>query len=265
MNFIAFAADHGLIIERLVVGKWVRCPTVDHPRKMNGSYIYNGEDGAVKNWALHEKAVYWRDKEGSYDREVVLRQIKKNDAEKKLRQEKAAKKAGWIMHMAKCDYHPYLAAKGFPAEKGWVWEGKLVVPMRKDGHLVGCQLIDQDGGKKFLYGQITKGATAQINAKGRNIYAEGYATAMSVRAALRCLKMRYNIIVCLSAGNLEYMAKQDGTAFVVADHDLSGTGQRVAKKTGAPFWMPPLVGMDANDYMKQVGVEVLAKEISLAL
>ena len=263
MNFIAFAADHGLIIDRLVVGKWVRCSTIDHPRKMNGSYIYNGEDGAIKNWATHEKAIYWRDKEQTFDREVIMRDIKKNEAERKLRQEKAAKKAGWIMHHARCDHHPYLAAKGFSTEKGWVWEGKLVVPMRVEGHLVGCQLIDKDGVKKFLYGQQTKGATARIDAKGVNILCEGYATGMSIRAALRLAKVRYNVIVCFSANNMIEVAKQYPDCLVVADHDASGTGQKTAKKIGKPFWISPMVNEDANDYMNRVGVERLAEELQL--
>ena len=265
MNFIAFAADHGLIIDRLIVGKWVRCSTIDHPRKMNGSYIYNGDDGAIKNWATHEKAIYWRDKEQNVDREVIMRSIKKSDDERKLRQARAAKKAGWIMHHAKCDHHPYLAAKGFPTEKGWVWEGKLVVPMRVDGHLVGCQLIDQDGGKKFLYGQQTKGATARIDAKGVNILCEGYATGLSIRAALKHAGVRYSIIVCFSAGNMIEVAKQYPDCFVVADHDESGTGQRTAKKIGRPFWKSPVEGYDANDHMRKFGVENLSKEITSLL
>jgi len=216
----------------------------------------------VQNYASMEKPATWKDRNAKpISRDEVMRNIQRLDKERKDRQTKAAKKAGWIMHNAKCDTHPYLASKGFPNDKGWVWEGKLVIPMRINGELVGCQLIDQDGGKKFLYGQQTKGATAGFDTKGRVILCEGYATALSVRAALKHAKMRYNIVVCFSAGNMAEIASRYPDCFVIADNDESGTGQRVAKKTGKPYWISPLVGEDANDYMKRVGVD----EFSLIL
>ena len=261
MNFISFAAEHGLIINHLVSGKWVRCPTVDHPSKKNGAYIYTGDSGAIQNWATHEKPVCWRDKHAVVDREAIKRDIKKAETEKKLRQEKAAKKAGWIMHNAKCDHHPYLSSKGLPKEKGWVWEGKLVVPMRIDGHLVGCQLIDAEGGKKFLYGQQTKNALAEISSKGRTILCEGYATALSVKNALKHAGIRYRIIICFSAGNMVEIAKQHPDALVIADNDASHTGERAAKKTGRPYWISFVEGYDANDHMVAFGIEQLSKEL----
>lgn len=262
MSFSTFAASFGLIIDSPIMGKWVRCTTVDHPRKKNGSYKFQGDVGWVQNYASMEKPAMWRDKEAKpVDMESLRRSIKKSEDERKARQQKAAKRAGWIMHNAKCATHPYLAAKGFPKEKGWVWDGKLVIPMRIDGELVGCQLIDQNGEKKFLYGQQTKGAAAGFDTKGRVILCEGYATALSVRAALKHAKIRYNIMVCFSAGNMSEIAFRYPECFVIADNDASGTGQRVAKKTGKPYWISPLLGEDANDYMNRVGVD----EFSLVL
>ena len=55
MDFYRFAETHGLIIRDLVMDRWVRVPTIDHPGKRNGAYIFNGNSGAVQNWALHEK------------------------------------------------------------------------------------------------------------------------------------------------------------------------------------------------------------------
>lgn len=209
-----------------------------------------------------EKPATWRDKNPKpIDRVTMLRDMERRDKERKERQIKAAKKAAWIMHNAKCDHHPYLTAKGFPKEKGWVWEGKLIIPMRINGDLVGCQMIDAEGNKKFLYGQQTKKARAEINAKGRTILVEGYGTGLSVRAALKHAGVRYNIVVCFSAGNLEEIAKEFPDCFIVADHDKSGTGQRVAKKTGQPYWISPLIGEDFNDYHQRVGTE----EASLVL
>lgn len=256
MSFLSFAASYGLLIEHAVQGKWVKVPTADHPRKKNGSYKLDGSVGWVQNYASMERPAMWKDKDYTPPDPAVLRKtLAKAEEERRVKQIAAAKKAGWIMHNAKCGHHPYLAAKGFPNEKGWIWEGKLVIPMRINGDLVGCQLIDQDGTKKFLYGQQSKGAVASFDTKGRVILCEGYATALSVRRALKTAKARYNIQVCFSAGNMEELAKQHQDCIVIADNDKSGTGQRVAKKVKRPYWISPIMGEDANDYEVRVGAE----------
>ena len=160
------------------------------------------------------------------------------------------------MHNAKKSTHPYLASKGFPDEKGWVWEGLLVIPMRIGGELVGCQLIEGGTGiKRFLSGQQTKGASASFDTKGKVILCEGYATALSIRRALKAVKARYNIQVCFSAGNIGEIALCSDRFIVVADNDKSGTGERVAKKTKSPYWISPVTGEDFNDFELRVGSE----------
>lgn len=245
MDFYRFAETHGLIIRDLVMDRWVRVPTIDHPGKRNGAYIFNGNSGAVQNWALHEKPITWKDKNAKHDPQLQIR-VKKSVEDQTVRQNKAANKAAWILNNAVKSTHPYLARKGFPEEKGYVWEGKLVIPMRIDGRLVGCQLIDEDGKKKFLYGQKTKGASACFDNKGVHILCEGYATALSIRRTLKKSMTRYCIHVCFSAGNLIEVAKSIPDCIVVADNDPVGV--RAAKKTGRPFWLSPNVGEDFNDY-----------------
>jgi len=245
MNFERFAETHGLIIKDLIMDRWVRVPTTDHPTKRNGAYIFQGSRGAVQNWALHEKPIVWKDKHAKHDPQLHIR-VKKAVEDQSVRQDKAAKKAAWIVNNAIKSTHPYLAAKGFPEEKGYVWEGKLVIPMRIDGKLVGCQMIDADGKKKFLYGQRTKGASACFDNKGIVILCEGYATALSIRRTLKKSMTRYCIHVCFSAGNLIEVAKQFPDCVIVADNDPVGI--RSAKKTGRPYWVSPNIGEDFNDY-----------------
>ena len=249
MDFCRFAEQHGLIIDNLVSDRWVRVPTTDHPSKRNGAYIFQGSRGAVQNWALHEKPITWRDKHAKHDPQLHIR-VKKAEQDQSVRQDKAAKKAAWIMHNATKQTHPYLAAKGFPEEKGYVWEGKLVIPMRIGDKLVGCQMIDADGKKKFLYGQKTKGASACFDNKGSLILCEGYATALSIRRVLKKSMTRYCIHVCFSAGNLIEVAKSFPDCVIVADHDPVGI--RSAKKTGRPYWISPNKGEDFNDYEMRV-------------
>jgi putative DNA primase/helicase len=38
----------------------VRVPTDDHPRKLNGAYIFDGQRGAIINFALHDKYITYK-------------------------------------------------------------------------------------------------------------------------------------------------------------------------------------------------------------
>jgi putative DNA primase/helicase len=249
MSFQQFAEKHGLIIDSLVHDKWTRVPTVDHPHKKNGSYIYDGNSGAVQNWAIHEKPVSFK---GKHDPLRVIRKPKAviDDSGKQTR---ATSKAAYILGSALKKPHPYLAKKGFPEEKGWVWNDLLVIPMRINGELVGCQLIDQEGNKKFLSGQKTKGASAIFDNKGTILLCEGYATALSIRRALKTIRHRYKIVVCFSAGNIVEMSKAYPDSLLVADNDLMGI--KVAKQIPRPYWISPNKGEDFNDYELRVGAE----------
>jgi putative DNA primase/helicase len=257
MSFQAFAEQHGLIIDHLVYDKWTRVKTIDHPNKKNGSYIFNGDSGAVLNWAVHEKAIQWRG-EARNDPlyRVKIQQSQKNTEE---RNQKAASKAGWILKQATKATHAYLSRKGFPEEEALVWEGKLVIPMRIEGAISGLQLIDTDGNKKFLSGQKNKGAVAIFDNKGVPLLCEGYATAMSIRRALKAIKTRYKIIVCFSASNILEVSKQFPDGFIIADHDPVGI--RTAKKTNRPYWVSPNTGEDFNDFELRVGADIAGKSL----
>ena len=257
MSFQAFAEQHGLIIDHLVYDKWTRVKTTDHPNKKNGSYIFNGDSGAVLNWAVHEKAILWR---GAARNDplyrVKIQQSQKNTEE---RNQKAAYKAGWILKQATKATHAYLSRKGFAEEEALVWEGNLVIPMRIEGAVSGLQLIDIDGSKKFLSGQKNKGAVAIFDNKGIPLLCEGYATAMSIRRALKAIKTRYKIIVCFSASNLLEVSKQFPDGLIVADHDPVGI--KTAKKTNRPYWVSPNTGEDFNDFELRVGAATAGKSL----
>jgi len=257
MSFEAFAHQHGLIIDSLVHDRWTRVPTVDKPNKKNGSYIYCGDTGAVKNWAVHEKAIFWS---GNYIPEAEYRaRVQKSKKDQIATQNEAAGKASWILDRCVKTTHPYLAKKGFPDVKDLVWNDLLVIPMRMEGRLVGCQLIDKDGNKRFLKGQRTKGASCEINNKGRIILTEGYATALSIRKALKAVKTRYTIYVCFSAGNITEIAKNHPDCLIVADNDP--VGLKVAKQTGMPYWVSPVAKEDFNDFEMRMGAEEAGKSL----
>jgi len=194
--------------------------------------------------------------------QLDLRQIRSSvlnaEAEQRKRQQEATRKAVRMLNDSGMMTHPYLEAKGFPDEQGNVLriEGKpvLLVPMRIVGSLVGVQMIDAEGGKKFLFGQRTSGATFTFDNKGMNILCEGYATALSVRLALKTMKRRYTLHVCFSAGNMLKVAESLKPGLVIADNDASETGQKTAAQIGWPAWISDTTGEDANDYHRRVGL-----------
>ena len=51
MMFDAFCRAHGLLVDGIEAGRWVRVPTEDHPRTRNGAYKYLGDVGFVQNHA----------------------------------------------------------------------------------------------------------------------------------------------------------------------------------------------------------------------
>lgn len=189
----------------------------------------------------------------------AYRRITHDGIAREKEQHAAAKKAAWILHQCKLEQHAYLHRKGWQDLQGPVWrtnEGNnfLCIPMRVGPNLVGLQMIDRDGNKRFLSGQRTSGAEHVIENSGRGAedwFVEGYATGLSLRICLQSLKMRYRIHITFSASNLVKVAALCPIGYVIADNDLSGTGERVAVKTGMPHYLPPTG--DLNDLHQAQG------------
>lgn len=264
MRFEEFARDHGLIIDGVIPFRWVATPTVDHPRKKNGRYKFMGDHGFVQNWATMQQVAVWRADKGFQVSPELRRQQKQFEGQRQKDADRAAVKAQKILDESVNAPHAYLTRKGFPDEASKVWTVHdpklvdpvrlLVVPMRRDGNLVGVQLINEEGTKKFLYGQISKGATFDMNAKGVTILCEGYATALSIKAAMNAIKLPYQIRVCFSASNMEEVARSIPDGIIVADNDPNGVGERAARNTGKKYWISPTVGEDFNDYHLRCGL-----------
>ena len=261
MEFLKFAAAHGLDIRRLEHGGITRCATVDHPSKRNGAYLFDGEWGWVQSWETMLEPEYWKDESIIQPERIAALRMRMEASRKQHAQERAkaaanaARKAVAIIKAAKLEPHAYLDAKGWRDAVGLVWypdedTNLLVIPMRIGNEIVGCQLIDRDGVKKFIKGQRTNGATFTFGRSGTEIFCEGYATARSIHECLAALKIPARIHACFSAGNMKRMAK---TGFIVADNDASQTGEKAAQATGLPYWMPDTIGTDFNDLHASIG------------
>lgn len=271
MNFVDFAASYGLRIGDLIAdNRWHRCPTESKPRKKNGAYVFDGEKGAVIDFATMTKAATYREgaRTGFVDKVAIMAQRAIAAVQERARHTQASETAQDMMKRASLSTHPYLAAKGFPDEQGLVLDGELLIPMREFRHYAkvnSLQRISADGTKLFLPGGRAKGSVFFI---GRLLaperwLVEGYATGLSVRAALRELHRDVQVVVCFSAGNLAHVGRVVKSlrtpAYVFADNDKSGAGAKAAEETGLPWCMPPEEETDANDYHARHGVRALAK------
>jgi putative DNA primase/helicase len=258
MTFEQFAIAHGLMIKSVIFDKWVRVPTDDHPKKLNGAYIFDGHTGALINFALHDKHIIYKSKDPYVHDPNAVAKRQQLHKERLERQEKAKRKADYIVSQTTQSTHPYMIRKGFK-RKFSVWKDLLVVPMRVGELLVGCQLISPDGTKRFLSGQITKGASLMIEKMaGRDIVCEGLATAMSVRRAMHHLCVPYRIHICFSANNMVEIASCLANPLVIADHD--DTGIRCAKKIASTYWLGE-AGEDFNDAEQRQGTAAVADSL----
>jgi putative DNA primase/helicase len=274
MTFEEFAQRCGLILRGVEYGKWVRVPTEDHPRKKNGAYKHLGDVAFVQNHATMAEPDVWTpesDSEIRIDREKMQRMLQRAEAEREADRIKAAKKAKWIMDNAKLEKHAYLDSHGMPDAVGLVWrpdenQNLLVIPMYAEGKIVGCQLIDRDGQKKFLRGQRTGGAEFVIGKGKVKLHCEGYMTGMSIYICCKAARIPAEVHIWFSAGNLRKNAKEGG---VIADHDISGMGESAAKATGLRYYLPEIKGEDFNDEWRRIGTfrasQVLNKAIRLDL
>jgi putative DNA primase/helicase len=275
--FIAFARSHGVEIDASKLddsGKLRRCGTTEHPRSKNGAYVWDGRGGFVWAWDGDAMAVAFNDPnakpltEAEQQRRNAKRQAVRD--EQSILYRKAAEWAARLLTLAKQAEHGYLYRKGFKKALGLVLpDGELFIPMRdvRTNELIGAQVVkwlpeELRWEKKYLYGMRSRGACLRIG-PGRaqeQVLCEGYATGLSIEAAIRQMKLNAAVLVCFSAHNLIEVAKRTtGRRYVIADHDPAQqdpekarqnpgeAGQRAAIATGLGWAMPDTVGQDAND------------------
>lgn len=283
MNFASFCRAHGLVLDYPAPdGRWHRVPTTSHPKKRNGAYRYAGTHGHVQDHASMLEPQLWTPDESELakiDHVAIARVAAQAAQQIRDDQAKAARNAVDILQRTIIDKHPYFDAKGFPDELGPVFTDdkgrrKLCIPMRADGRIVGLQTISDQPAhtingkdvpafeKRFLYGQRLDQCVNTMDNHGPKFYCEGFATALSVRAALTAIKTRYTVIVCFTAGNMLKVAKNHGEGIVIADNDMpsqqvphaGGMGLKVAQDIGLPFWISDREKEDFNDHAQRVGL-----------
>jgi putative DNA primase/helicase len=150
----------------------------------------------------------------------------------------------------------------------------MLVPMRHGpGALVGLQVIQSDGSRKFLTGTPAGGAYTTLGKPNRNgmvVICEGYATGVSIHLATG-----FCVVVAFSAGNLGPVARKiraampDATLIIAADDDFRTDGnpgitsaREAAAAHGAlvaaPRWEGDRgTGTDFNDLHVSEGLEAV--------
>ena len=246
---------------------------------------WKGETEPRRRLPAEERAAFERQRE--LERERIVRG-----------QGRAARRAQAMLNASRMEPHPYLENKGLGNTYGHVLGENLLVPIRdpRNDELWAVQVIAPDGDKRFLSRARAAGLVHQLGTgAGVRFYCEGYATALSIRAALRRLgRLEDSVVACLSAANVAAVAERRGRRtrdLVVADRDahscasrscaarwhapwgadecpdchsrwvVQPVGERYARETPLRYWLPPEPG-DANDLMLANGLDALAESLS---
>lgn len=268
--FIDFARAHGVEIDpgKLFAGESIRrCPTTDKPRSTNGAYFWDGERGWVFNWSGEARVQWWNDPHAKAWTEEEKRAwaVKRQaaNANQQRKHENAALHAAMLIRTTTPAPHDYLLRKGLPKVEGLVTPaGELLVPMRNlfTNELQGVQIIrwvpeEMKWEKKMNPGMRAKGAVLRLGPKNaaETVFCEGYATGLSIEAAVRQMRLNAAVLVCFSDSNMVHVANliTKGKRYVFADNDKSGAGERAARETGLPYCMSETEGFDANDEHKR--------------
>jgi phage/plasmid primase-like uncharacterized protein/KaiC/GvpD/RAD55 family RecA-like ATPase len=171
----------------------------------------------------------------------------------------ATVEAIWTSAQAASPDHPYLKRKGIQAHGARITgDGRLIVPLfDKDGALATLQYIDSEGGKLYHPGGEAGGKfwmVGSLDEPGVLYVAEGFATAATIHETTGrpCVATYSASSLVPVTGRLRDMFGIGQDIVIVADHDKHGVGQKYADQASAKFGarviIPPIEGMDANDY-----------------
>jgi len=284
-------------------GRWTRTDTSSGKNgKGDGSVMVDDERVTAWNWQTGEKETVWLSsrERTAEDRKVTAARISAADEKRRRAAVRAAEIASALLSSARQSNHPYLAAKGFreeqtlvvtaadvrelaghvnhhgefiPADYLVAGERAILIPARRAGNVTSAQLVWENGTKKFLFGGEIGGASHRLATGVYTWLCEGYATGLSIRAALKGLRVRATVLCCFSASNIVAVAQHvQGRAFVATDNDKPleqfaglGTGEHYARLTSLPYAMPAAVGDDFNDMHQRDGIFAVQRVLTAVM
>lgn len=214
-------------------GKIHRFSTNGKPKDDAGWYVFHDDErpagrfgcnrsGVDVTWSARDTREFtpeekraWRERmdQARQQRERELAETQAAAAAKAARMWEAAHDAADLQH-------DYLARKQIPGIGARKLRDQLLVPMRHGpGALVGLQVIQPDGSRKFLTGTPAGGAYTTIGKPTRTgpiVICEGYATGGSIHLATG-----WCVVVAFSAGNLQAVAAKIRAALPEAQITLA--------------------------------------------
>lgn len=286
MSFGLFAKACGMIVDHPKTdGKIHRCGTTEHPRSKNGAYAFDGVRGWAMAWDAGGETQWYDDPNAQPwtedEKRAWLARRDVERAEQHRKHAQAAQRADAVIRSCAQSTHGYLRLKGFPdlralvadqyerfeqrADGSWspvIQPDVLVVPMRnlRTNALQGLQAIyrrDDAWVKEMTPGMRAKGAVLRLGRQNAHecVLCEGWATGLSIEAAIKQMRIDASVLVCFSDSNMVFVAEAlEGRFYTFADNDRSGAGERAAKAIGRPYCMAPTVGWDANDWHASEGL-----------
>lgn len=278
MRFEEFARAHGLLVgSPRADGRWRRCPTQDHPKKDNGSYLLRPDRsvGFVQNWESMSQVAVWRPDDDGFQPVPAIdkRALTKERAERRRMEQEASE--GARSFFARCrplrKGHRYLRDHGLDMRgcegirvdgEGW-----LVIPAWRKKIIRSVQRISRDGEKRYWPGAPIRGTYYPIRkAKGSRtmtVLCEGVATGLAVFACLPDAQ----VIVAWDTTNLQRMNGFTGMVVVAADNDHVTearigknpgieAAKKVAEENGYGMAYPEYIrGSDFADYRIEVAAQ----------
>lgn len=268
------------------IGQWVKTDTLTGKNGKGDGRVMVDEMKVVSwNWQTGIKdTVFLRDQATPSERRQFAQRRENDDQERREKAARAARIAGELIGASRLATHAYFVSKGFPEEQAlvvsadhveaiggrYLLHGKsaIVMPAKIGGKITSAQLIWEDGTKKFIFGGETSGACHRVSSGSETWLCEGYATGLSIRAALHALSRSATVLCCFSASNVLAVSRQvQGRCFIAADNDKpqfdgQGTAEHYARLAEKPFTMPPEVGADFNDMHVRSGIFAVQRHLA---
>lgn len=234
-----------------------------------GGWVMDYSTGLYAVWQA-ERTTPYSEAERKAFAERCEQDRKQREIDEREAKAKAARKAERIMHNAICAdavYHcmaylqrKHIKAHGAKTGNSGSLKGVLIIPLYNEKlQLVNVQFIAADGTKRFLSGGLKKACFWWIGKKSNTVLiAEGFATAASLHEATG-----NQVFIAFDAGNLSNVARivraknPDAEIIIAGDNDLSNVGQNAARlaalAVNGKYIIPPIAGMDWNDYLTSGG------------
>jgi len=270
-------------------GRWIKTPVEGKAASNQSGRVMLFDDGCggiCWNWATGQQQVF--SAAGLGERIEAPKRDPERDRQQEAERREVIATCQRIVTACEPAVHPYLVRKGFPDERGLVIDDPrplmprgdlgdrlaralpegdgplLIVPGRIGKMLTTVQFITPEGAKKNILGGQMGGAAHRIATGAETWVAEGIATALSVRAALRLLGRPATVLSAFSASNVAKVVEGIPAAIIAADHDKPveqfsglGTGEYYARRSGCAWTMPKAPG-DFNDWHIADGLRAVA-------